>query len=265
MLRGTTTDYYEADGLGSVTSITDSVGTVAETYKYDAYGNLIAGSTAVSNQFRYTGREWDGDADLYYYRARYYQVGLGRFLNEDPARFFAGVNFSEYANNNPTNYSDPSGLQTAPVLTSPPQLTVIIGGGGAALGSGPLVTGGAITLAGVAGWVTGRAIGHIPIGNGRTVDDAVTDMFARLWIQDSPKPTTQSPSNAKSCKRPNDDDDDDCGQQLARDMQRCAVEPPTPQQKAVCRKHAVVRYRLCEQAKRGSAIEIPPLTWWEGD
>jgi RHS repeat-associated protein len=108
MRRGSTTDYYEADGLGSVTSLTDSTGAMAESYTYDAYGNLTAGGTALNNPFRYTGREWDPEAGLYYYRARYFDQGTGRFGNEDPIR--AGVNFYTYASNNPTLRRDPSGL-----------------------------------------------------------------------------------------------------------------------------------------------------------
>ena len=36
-------DYYEADGLGSITSLTNGVGTVAQTYTYDSFGNTTAG------------------------------------------------------------------------------------------------------------------------------------------------------------------------------------------------------------------------------
>ncbi|MFC3053157.1 RHS repeat-associated core domain-containing protein [Kordiimonas pumila] len=34
--------------------------------------------------FRYTGRRYDAETDLYYYRARYYSPKLGRFLQTDP-------------------------------------------------------------------------------------------------------------------------------------------------------------------------------------
>ena len=44
-----------------------------------------------------------------YYRARYYDVALGRFLTEDPAGFDAGSNFYSYVANNPARYSDPLG------------------------------------------------------------------------------------------------------------------------------------------------------------
>ena len=107
MLRGATTDYYEADGLGSVTSLTDSTGVIVETYTYDAYGNLTAGGTSLTNPFRYTGREWDQEAGLYYYRARYYEPVDGRFLSED--WMMIGPNAYSYVGNAPLTYVDPSG------------------------------------------------------------------------------------------------------------------------------------------------------------
>lgn len=48
---------------------------------------------------------------LYYYRARYYDPKIGRFISEDPIKFEAGPNFYTYVDNNPTNYTDPTGLE----------------------------------------------------------------------------------------------------------------------------------------------------------
>ena len=45
-----------------------------------------------------------------YYRARYYDSMLGRFLTEDPLRFAAGLDFFTYADNAPVLASDPTGL-----------------------------------------------------------------------------------------------------------------------------------------------------------
>jgi RHS repeat-associated protein len=47
-----------------------------------------------------------------YYRARYYDPGLGRFISEDPLGFVAGANFHEYVGSNPVVYGDPFGLQS---------------------------------------------------------------------------------------------------------------------------------------------------------
>lgn len=106
--------YYEADGLGSVTSLTDPTGAVAATYTYDSFGFMTNSTGSATNWYRYTGRQFDSDTALYYYRARYYDPTTGRFLNEDPARFSAGVDFYTYVGNRPLNFRDPSGRCPAP-------------------------------------------------------------------------------------------------------------------------------------------------------
>ncbi|MGH9341354.1 MAG: RHS repeat-associated core domain-containing protein, partial [Acidobacteriota bacterium] len=60
----------------------------------------------------YTGREWDADAGMYYYRARWYDAEARRFISEDPIGFSAGdPNLNRYVGNSPTNFIDPSGLK----------------------------------------------------------------------------------------------------------------------------------------------------------
>jgi RHS repeat-associated protein len=111
MLRSSATSYYQADGLGSVTSLSNGAGALAQNYTYDSFGNIIATTGSLVNSFRYTGREWDTETSLYYYRARYYDPQTGRFVGEDPIRFYAGDgNFYAYAFNDSTNLIDPSGL-----------------------------------------------------------------------------------------------------------------------------------------------------------
>jgi len=111
VLRSGTTTYYEADGLGSVTSLSNSTGALANTYTYDSFGNLSASTGTVTNPLRYTAREFESETGLYYYRARYYDSGTGRFLGEDPLKV-NGVpkNVYGYVLNNPVRYVDPDGL-----------------------------------------------------------------------------------------------------------------------------------------------------------
>lgn len=78
------------------------------TRQYDPWGNLLQGS--VTSGYAFTGREWDSELGLYYYRHRYYMPSIGRFTSEDPIRFGGGANFYAYARNAPTLFRDPSGL-----------------------------------------------------------------------------------------------------------------------------------------------------------
>jgi RHS repeat-associated protein len=110
-LRGSTSDYYEADGLGSITSLSSSTGVLANTYTYDSFGNVTNLTGTLSNPFRYTARNFDGETGLYYYRARYYDPTVGRFISEDPIGFKGGIDFYAYVKNRPVSFVDPSGLK----------------------------------------------------------------------------------------------------------------------------------------------------------
>ncbi len=110
MLRGTATSYYEADALGSITSLTNTSGSLAQTYTYDSFGKLTGSAGSLTNSFQYTGRELDTETGLYYYRARYYDPSTGRFVGEDPIGIEGGINSYRYVSNGPVNSTDPSGL-----------------------------------------------------------------------------------------------------------------------------------------------------------
>ncbi len=114
LLRITTNDtrYYHKGGLGSVVATTDKTGAVTGNASYDAWGNTT--SSGNIPQYGYTGREPD-ETGLIYYRARYYDPTLGRFTQRDPIGLRGGLNQYAYVGNNPTNLTDPSGLQPSNV------------------------------------------------------------------------------------------------------------------------------------------------------
>ena len=99
--------YYLADHLGSIVQTTDATGAVALAREYDPYGNILAG-TGVAG-YAFTGREWDPEIGLHYYRARYYAPNLGRFISEDPIGIAGGPNLYGYVANDPVRRTDPSG------------------------------------------------------------------------------------------------------------------------------------------------------------
>src|SRR6266704_5747244 len=101
MLRSSATSYYHADGLGAVTSLSNAAGALAQTYTFDSFGNQTAFSGSLTSPFRYTSREFDPETSLYFYRARYYDAKPGRFITEDRINFAGGVNFYQYAMNQP--------------------------------------------------------------------------------------------------------------------------------------------------------------------
>lgn len=132
------TNYYTADALGSIVRITDEKGHIVESYAYDTFGNFrdsgndrndsdlhsdrgwgdghdnnYDSKTEIQQPFAYTGREYDEETGLYYYRARYYDPSVGRFISKDPVIGFveypSSQNRFSYVYNNPVRYVDASG------------------------------------------------------------------------------------------------------------------------------------------------------------
>jgi RHS repeat-associated protein len=103
------TYYYHFDALGNVVALTNSNGNTVEVYEYDVYGKVGASDASHPNRFMFTGREFDKETGLYYYRARYYKAEIGRFLQADQVGYEAGMNLYAYCDNNPWNVVDPFG------------------------------------------------------------------------------------------------------------------------------------------------------------
>jgi RHS repeat-associated protein len=124
-LRSSGTEYYEADWLGSITSLTNSAGAVANTYTYDSFGNITNSTGTLGNPFRFTGHEFDTETGLYNYRARYLDSTTGRFLSEDPLGLRDNLDMYIYVGNNPTAYDDPFGLYELKGFTPAQQVLMI--------------------------------------------------------------------------------------------------------------------------------------------
>ncbi|OUC11880.1 MAG: hypothetical protein B0A82_25575 [Alkalinema sp. CACIAM 70d] len=110
---GDRTDWFLADHLGSTRALINDSGVIQRSFTYDAFGKLVgeSGNAGVDTRYRFTGREWDGESQQYYYRARYYDANTGRFIGQDPLGFAAGdSNLYRYVGNSPAMATDPSGL-----------------------------------------------------------------------------------------------------------------------------------------------------------
>lgn len=115
MTKGGATYYYQVNGHGDVTALTDASGNTVAQYQYDAWGNIISqsGTMASANPYRYAGYRYDEGTGLYYLMARYYDSNTGRFTTRDTFHGFEatplGQNLYAYTKNNPVMYIDPDG------------------------------------------------------------------------------------------------------------------------------------------------------------
>nr|WP_306286977.1 RHS repeat-associated core domain-containing protein [Neglectibacter timonensis] len=109
------TGYYMTNQQGDIVRIENQYGTVIASYAYDAWGKPVsaAGSIADINPLRYRGYYYDTDTGFYYLQSRYYDPVVSRFISADSfastGQGILGYNMFAYCNNDPVNYSDPSG------------------------------------------------------------------------------------------------------------------------------------------------------------
>ena len=131
MRRGTSEYYYHGDDQHNVVKLTDNTGTVVEAYDYGDYGQpefssppanpgqatgeqLDVTASPLGNPYLFTGRRWDEELGYYYFRNRYMDPALGRFVSRDPIGLWGDAanlgNGYTYAASNPWSMVDPFGL-----------------------------------------------------------------------------------------------------------------------------------------------------------
>ena len=108
--------YYLEDRLGSLVALADSTQTVTDTFRNDAWGNLLAQQGSTSTPYEWVGNEayyLNSDVGFYLLGLRFYSPLLGRFVTRDPIGFQSGDwNQYRYGWNNPLVFSDPRGTMS---------------------------------------------------------------------------------------------------------------------------------------------------------
>lgn len=129
-LRNSQRSFYHVDGLGSTRALTDSNGLVSDRYAYEAFGEIIKQLGNTQNLYLFAGEQRDPNLGLDYLRARYLDVNTGRFISRDS--FFGlqqqptSLHKYLYANNNPINFTDPTGLFSLGELSASMAISAIL-------------------------------------------------------------------------------------------------------------------------------------------
>lgn len=126
MKRGNNVYYYHANQLGSTMALTDKNGKVAERIVYDVYGKPTffnasgdeISESSIDNNILFTGREYDIESNMYFYRARTMHLLVGRFMQKDPLMYVDGLNDLTYCSNSVVGMKDNYGLEYDP-FTNP--------------------------------------------------------------------------------------------------------------------------------------------------
>ncbi|MGH7441488.1 MAG: RHS repeat-associated core domain-containing protein, partial [bacterium] len=110
------------DWLGTVRATANNAGGLVDTFTSWPYGANLSQVGIVSND-HFTDKYHDGESGIDYFGARYYSSTLGRFLTPDPDSDPSPLklvdpqrwNMYAYALNNPTNFTDPTGMDAIAV------------------------------------------------------------------------------------------------------------------------------------------------------
>jgi RHS repeat-associated protein len=178
--------YYHFDGLGSVVALSDVNSVLVERYTYDVFGRPAIrdangteiAESAFANPYLFTGRAYDAETGLYYYRARYYDYATGRFLQADPTGYIDGLNLYTYCTNNPLRFVDPLGLSWKSLA-----LNTLRGAAGGALTGAIAGAIGGLMVGGPAGALAGLGTGLVYGAGKGALAGALTAFAADAMLQ----------------------------------------------------------------------------------
>ena len=115
--------YYLNDIIGSVRRVRTQSETSLTYYEYTPYGEVYQ-HYGNNMRYRFAGKEWDDNAQMYYFPYRYYSPGIARWISREPTGV-DGPNLYWYAHVNPVSTYDPDG-RLPTIVTG---LLGLVGGG----------------------------------------------------------------------------------------------------------------------------------------
>ena len=93
--------------------------------KYDAFDKTVYENNASDVKYRFSSKEWDANAQLYYYGFRWYDPEQGIWTTKDPIGLSAGdLNVYRMVNNNPVGFVDSFGQ--FPVIATLMVIAVVV-------------------------------------------------------------------------------------------------------------------------------------------
>jgi RHS repeat-associated protein len=211
------TYYYHYDALGSVVALSDQSGDTVQTYQYSVFGQVAASDDDFPNPYMFAGRRFDIEIGLYYYRARYYNPFMGRFLQTDPIVYEDGMNMYAYCKNNPVNRADPLGELSSSDAEELVSRLAIVGGLWAGRIEKPAYPGNWTSWIDFFGWYA-----H---GEGETIDLRKAGLISNL----------RNHKKVKDWEKEVRDHADDMGKALAKQilwigMKECTITYPASKQ-----------------------------------
>jgi RHS repeat-associated protein len=120
MIRGGVTYRLVPDHLGSIRLVINTAtGDVVQRIDYDEFGNITLDTNPGFQPFGYAGGILDQATGLTKFGVRDYDPFTGRWLTKEPLRFKGAWNFYTYANGDPINHFDYTGMKPGDTFSSP--------------------------------------------------------------------------------------------------------------------------------------------------